>query len=64
MDDLRQMLSESGFTVLEATTDFEADRMRYNLILRYEDRVDFEQVTIGLSERLSEQGLQRVEWHE
>ncbi len=64
MDDLRQMLSESGFTVLEATTDFEADRMRYKLILRYEDRVDFEQVTIGLSERLSEQGLQRVEWHE
>ncbi|MFO8007947.1 MAG: MgtC/SapB family protein [Candidatus Brocadiia bacterium] len=64
MDDLQQMLSDSGFTVLEATTDCEADRMRYALVLRYEKKMDFERITIGLREQLADRGLQRVEWHQ
>ncbi|MGD2174390.1 MAG: MgtC/SapB family protein [Candidatus Brocadiaceae bacterium] len=61
---LRSLLRPHSFAIIKCTTDRHEQEVVYDLVLRYQRDVNFEQVTNELDDALHEDGLTRIEWGE
>ncbi len=57
-----ELLEGFGFNVLNCRPNRRADEMVYELVLRYQREIDFEDVTAALSAALRHEAIERVEW--
>ncbi len=61
---IHALLEGHGLTPLHSTADHRQGRMLYRLVLRHRHEVDFEEVTLTLTDRLDSEGLCSIEWSE
>jgi len=64
MDKIRALLDKYSLKPLHSTADHVAGEMLYRLVLRHRVNIDFEDVTLEMTEELEPYGLSKIEWRQ
>jgi putative Mg2+ transporter-C (MgtC) family protein len=64
MDRIQELLDQHDLKALHSTADHVEGEMLYHLVLRHRTEIDFEELTLDMTDELEPYGLLRIEWRQ